>query len=285
MMVLLARKQTTWSSLTSTTEASPPPAQTRWTCRRFLQRLQTASLRGAGISSQLVGFRLQTQIWRLLPELKVASVPLLTWLHLCSFAGVSPWGFTLTCISATRPAALTSASSGRRDEPGSRASTTKSRGSHWNCWSTSSGDTCGPLQLLQSGWRFWHSESQWNGVWLTGTSAAIWTTSIECSTVKSSWKLESRLNSFSTGRWGLAHTTEEVSIQVGKRRLVNIWCWCVCRCWKRTFFTPSSRTVSTGRWTAMLGWNSWLGPRCTSRSYKGLTQDNSLLYTMSDETF
>lgn len=75
MMLLLARKRTTWSWSTSTTAASPLHARTPCTCPRFLPQLRTASLRGSGISSQLLGFRRKQRFCNFFPELKVASVP------------------------------------------------------------------------------------------------------------------------------------------------------------------------------------------------------------------
>lgn len=75
MMLLLARKRTTWSWSTSITEASPLPARTPWTCLRFLLQLRTASLRGSALSSQLVGFRRKQRLCSFFPKLKVASFP------------------------------------------------------------------------------------------------------------------------------------------------------------------------------------------------------------------
>lgn len=47
-------------------------------------------------------------------------------------AGAPPWRSTLTCTSVNAQAARTSTSSGRGEERGSGASTTKSRGSRWS---------------------------------------------------------------------------------------------------------------------------------------------------------
>ena len=131
-----------WSWSTLTVEAFPLPVLILLTFHKSLQLLQTTSHRGTRHSPSN-----RPQEHEQVLELE--TEPVLVWTVWVCFAGVSLCRWTSTCISVTTRPAVTSTSSGRRDERGNATSTTTSRGSRWSSSSTYSGSAC-VLWVLRS---------------------------------------------------------------------------------------------------------------------------------------